>query len=203
MMPITRREGLDWAVKATTVLAFLASIECAYAASSLATSESALETYEPNTTTTYVTPRLIGALIVYVLIVHVLALMTCLRSWRMLFTRSSLAAHDDVRQVSCTTSGDRQLAEFLLADFKNEELKKMCRVRNLPTSGRKAELVQAFLGSRSRANDSQFAQISNLLAGNHRLVIGALDLDSVAAATSWLRIATAGQPRQRTNIRAA
>ena len=52
MMPISRRECLDWAAKASTVLAFLATLQTAaakFAEHGLMTRDGSIKVYEPNT----------------------------------------------------------------------------------------------------------------------------------------------------------
>jgi len=208
MMPISRREGLDWAVKASTVLAFFAGMGVVEAGPLVTVQESSLQLNEPNAPSR--DPRWIFAAIAYVVVIHILAMMTLLRGWRWLRNcRRSVAASDDSRRqsgtvvesgvtgaaTSGTQSSSRKLAENLVAGLTNDQLKEMNRARGLPVSGRKQELVQAFFGSRSRATDSQLAQMARLLERNHRLRPCARDFDSVAAASAWL--ASVEQPRQR------
>jgi hypothetical protein len=217
MMPITRKEGLDWGVKACTALAFLATLEVAEANNSLVVVESALTTTnEPNTTWK---PRLIVALAAYMLVLHVLAVMTLLRGWSMLCGRRSVAVGDDLRTEATTgvqtlelevnrvvttnlLLDNRQQAALLLAEFRNDQLREMCRERRLATAGRKDDLIATLLNSRSRANDEQCAQINRLRVRNFDLDIRTSDIETVAAATSWISLATTGQLRRRAVARA-
>ena len=42
-----------------------------------------------------------------------------------------------------------------MADFLKDQLRDMCKARHLTSRGKKVELVQRLLGSRSRATDNQ------------------------------------------------
>ena len=86
-------------MKATKALAFLATVDVAEASNSWVVVESALITNEPNTTWK---PRLFVALAAYMLVLHVLAVMTLLRGWSMLCGRRSVAVGDDLRTEATT-----------------------------------------------------------------------------------------------------
>ena len=185
------------------MLAFSAMLQTAAAKPAdlaLATRDGSVEVYAPNTEK----PRLDVALIAYVVVVHVLAAMTIHRWWRWLVpTRGAgvpylRTARHAVSQREQAKIDDRKGAVELLTEFKNDALREMCRDRRKAVFGRKSDLVDRLLETSSRANDSQMSQILRLRAGNHRLVVQLQDLDSVDAATAWLRTATADQPRQRT-----
>ena len=109
MMPITRREGLDWAVKASTALAFLAAIGIAdgvHLASAETSSTDVVvleanQANEPNAPDSGKPRLLMVALIAYVLLVHTLAMVTVHRGWRWLFP---IAASDDSRDTIGTVA---------------------------------------------------------------------------------------------------
>ena len=87
----------------------------------------------------------------------------------------------------------RTEAEGVVASFKVDQLKDLCRSRQLPTSGNKNQLVERILGSTSRATDKQMYHISNFLDSNHNLKTKPRDIDSTVAAASWITAAAIGE----------
>ena len=77
-------------------------------------------------------------------------------------------------------------AEELLAKFSNELLSEMCRVRRLPYTGTKSELVNRFMASPSRATNKQLAFMSLLAKRDYRLKVEPSDVDSKVKASVWI-----------------
>jgi hypothetical protein len=209
MMPITRREGLEWTGKASAALAFLATLGVAAANTGdivLVEGTGQLQVNEPNTNNSEPWPS--AMLVAYMLVVHCLAAMTVVstvrRLRRLLFsTTMTLAADDDLRiqQSSDPASVDsrssserivsesenRRTAEALLADFRVDQLKELCRCCKLAVGGPKSALVYRFLGQESRASDKQLTTICSLLKRDHTKMLDVSDIVGGAQARVWIQ----------------
>ena len=76
--------------------------------------------------------------------------------------RDLLTARHAVRFKEQVEIDNSKAAVELLTELPNDALRDMCRARRAVGSERKAEFVSRLMGTRSRANDSQMAQILRL-----------------------------------------
>ena len=137
------------------------------------------------------------------MLVHLLAAVTVRRIGRWLFhaasdsSRTTDAASESSRTTNAEDDDDCQVqsddAKHLLEMFLRDQLREMCRLRRLNSSGWKGALIQRILTSESRASDKQMAYMLNLLKRNHLLQVTVEDVDSSASASRWIDAAKVKQ----------
>jgi hypothetical protein len=145
--------------------------------------------------------RLSAALVAYMVIIHLMAMVPLYQWYRRLTDRVSTRASGSSRGQGEQPRGDDRrgrtwmTATDTLELFTADELRILCWDREMSTMGMtKTELIEKFLTSGSRATDRQLGYMAYLHKADDRLIIRSADVDDVTAATRWISAALAEQP---------
>ena len=130
--------------------------------------------HEPNTQE----QRYSGGFVIYMAIIHMLAVLTCVRWWQQL-------RQCGPKRDTAPDTGVKKINE-LLSKLKVDELKGLMRERGLRVGGTKDQLITRFRGQQSRASDKQLIYMYDLMQRNHRLQLLVTDIDSRSMASQWI-----------------